>query len=78
MLEEMPSSDFVSSSRKCRRLPNTMSRITSRLHRSPITSSVRLIAQPERMSSVIAGFPKNCLQYRIGFGILQPVAKCKQ
>src|SRR5258708_6010938 len=48
MLEEMPSSDLVSSSRKCRRLPNIMSRITSRLHLSPTTSRVRLIGQPER------------------------------
>src|SRR5438477_621455 len=37
-LEEMPSSDLVSSSRKCRRLPNIMSRITSRLHLSPTAS----------------------------------------
>src|ERR1700694_5830066 len=48
MLEEMPSSDLVNSSRKCRRLPNIMSRMTRRLHLLPITSSVRLIAQPER------------------------------
>src|SRR5258708_18417270 len=55
MLEEIPSSDLVSSSRKCRRLPNIMSRMTSRLHLSPTTSSVRLIGQPERGSSVIGG-----------------------
>src|SRR3954452_22363366 len=53
MLEEMPSSDLVSSSRKCRRLPNIMSRIISKLHLSPTTSSVRLIGQPERWSSVM-------------------------
>src|SRR2546421_9762807 len=58
MFDEMPSSDRVSSSRKCRRLPNIMSRTTKRLHRSPTTSSVRLIGQPERMSSAIAGFQK--------------------
>src|SRR5207244_1381414 len=45
MLEEMPSSDFVNSSRKCRRLPNIMSRMMSRLHLSPSTSSERLIGQ---------------------------------
>src|ERR1700720_4563695 len=57
ILEEMPSSDFVSSSRKCLRLPNIMSRITSRLHLSPTTSSVRLIGQPERCSSSMSGVP---------------------
>ncbi len=31
----MPSSDCACSSRKLRRLPNMMSRSTSRLHRSP-------------------------------------------
>src|SRR4029450_8923500 len=55
MLEEMPSSDFVSSSRKCRRLPNIMSRMIRRLHLSPSTSSERLIGQPERWASVIGG-----------------------
>src|SRR5882672_9495085 len=55
MLEEMASSELVNSSRKCRRLPNIMSRMTSRLHLSPTTSSVRLIGQPERGSSVIGG-----------------------
>src|SRR5487761_164538 len=42
MLDEMPSSDWVSSSRKCRRPPNIMSRRMMRLHRSPKTSSERL------------------------------------
>src|SRR3954466_753211 len=55
MLEEMPSSDFVSSWRKCRRLPNIMSRMMSRLHLSPSTSSERLIGQPERLMSVMFG-----------------------
>src|SRR3954454_22872553 len=50
MLEEMPSSDLVKSSRKCRRLPNIMSRMIRRLHLSPSTSSERLIGQPERVS----------------------------
>src|SRR6185312_12852061 len=56
MLEEMPSSDLVSSSRKCRRLPNIMSRMMSRLHLSPSTSSERLIGQPERLVSVMGDF----------------------
>src|SRR5262245_13135520 len=55
MLEEMPSSDLVSSSRKCRRLPNIMSRMMSRLHLLPSTSSERLIGQPERLVSVMFG-----------------------
>src|SRR3954469_14939463 len=55
MLEEMPSSDLVRSSRKCRRLPNIMSRMMSRLHLSPSTSSERLIGQPERLRSVMFG-----------------------
>src|SRR5438128_5575901 len=58
MLVEMPSSDLVRSSRKCRRLPNIMSRMTSRLHLSPTTSSVRLIGQPERWASVMGGIRK--------------------
>src|ERR1700730_4008647 len=53
IFEEMPSSDLVSSSRKCRRFPKIMSRMTSRLHLSPTTSSVRLIGQPERCASCI-------------------------
>src|SRR6266852_2200798 len=90
MLDAMPSSDLVSSSRKCRRLPKIMSRMISRLHLSPITSSVRLIAQPERGSSVIGGVPtwavskhaakmprKNRLQYCTSYPKLQPVAKHK-
>src|SRR6266700_6596408 len=59
MFDEMPSSDLVSSSRKCRRLPNIMSRITNRLHLSPTTSSVRLIGQPERWSVSVIGSPGN-------------------
>src|SRR5690349_6703203 len=55
MLEEMPSSDLVKSSRKCRRLPNIMSRMMSRLHLSPSTTSERLIGQPERLRSVMFG-----------------------
>src|SRR6185369_10136698 len=74
MLEEMPSSDFVSNSRKCRRLPNIMSRITKRLHRSPATSSVRLIGQPERMSSVIARPQK---QLAILHRFCHPATSCK-
>src|SRR5690606_33678761 len=53
MLDATPSSDRVSSSRKWRRLPKIMSRMTRRLHLSPITSSVRLIGHPERCSSFI-------------------------
>src|SRR6185312_4601141 len=84
MLEEMPSSDFVSSSRKCRRLPNIMSRMMSRLHLSPSTSRERLIGQPERLVSVMFGSrragrcPKNCLQYCISYLWIQLVAKCNQ
>src|SRR5712672_3351205 len=83
MLEEMPPSDLVSNSRKCRRLPNIMSRITSRLHLSPTTSSVRLIGQPERWSLSIGGVQtrgpkmprKNRLQHCTGYPRIQPVAK---
>src|SRR5438874_5546482 len=86
MLEEMPSSDFVSSSRKCRRLPNIMSRMMSRLHLSPSTSSDRLIGQPERLVSVMFGsrravksaLKKNCLQYCTGYLKIQPVANCNR
>jgi hypothetical protein len=46
MLEEMPSSE-LSNSRKWRLPPKIMSRMTRRLHLSPIASSVRLIAQPD-------------------------------
>src|SRR6267378_3217325 len=81
MLEEMPSSDFVSNSRKCRRLPNIMSRMIRRLHLSPSTSSERLIGQPERLVSVMFGSrravgapSKNCLQYCTGCLRIQPVA----
>src|SRR5712664_2552051 len=55
MLEEMPSSDLVNSSRKCRRLPNIMSRTIRRLHLSPTTSNVRLIGQTERWASSMGG-----------------------
>ena len=41
----------LSSSRKWRRLPNMMSRMTIRLQRSPSVSSVRLIGHPERCSA---------------------------
>src|ERR1700739_1624352 len=76
IFEEMPSSDLVSSSRKCRRFPNIMSRITSRLHLSPTTSSVRLIGHPERWSSVIKAIQDiNRLQRRTSYPKLQPVAK---
>src|SRR4029079_6661936 len=85
MLEEMPSSDLVSSSRKCRRLPNIMSRMMSRLHLSPSTSSERLIGQPERLVPVMFGSrqgghapSKNCLQYCTSCPRIQPVANCKQ
>src|SRR5665213_4313425 len=90
MLEEMPSSDLVSSSRKCRRLPNIMSRMTSRLQRSPTTSRVRLIGQPERsfIAFSVSATPgrtwvrtrasKNRLQYRTGYTRMQLVVKCNQ
>src|SRR5437762_252496 len=55
MLDEMPSSERVSSSRKCLRLPNIMSRTTKRLHRSPTTSSVRLIGQGKSAGALVFG-----------------------
>src|SRR5712671_80184 len=85
MLEEMPSSDLVNSSRKCRRLPNIMSRMIKRLHLSPTTSSVRLIGQPERCAWSISDVQtcgenatKNRLQYRISYPKIQPVVKRDQ
>src|SRR5690242_1601749 len=51
MFDAMPSSEPVSSSRKCRRLPNITSRMTIRLQRSPSISSVRLIGHPERCAA---------------------------
>ena len=55
MFEAMPSSEPARSSRKWRRLPNIMSRRTMRLQRSPMTSRVRLMGQPERPWSRIRG-----------------------
>src|SRR6185437_16001053 len=55
-----------------------MSRMTIRLHRSPSTSNVRLIGQPERCSSMSATDPKDRLQNRIGYGRQQLVLDCKQ
>src|ERR1700730_17711974 len=85
IFDEMPSSDLVSNSRKCRRLPNIMSRITSRLHLSPTTSSVRLIGQPERCSLSMSGSRhvvktprKNHLHCHISNIRVQPVVKHKQ
>src|SRR5438477_10945749 len=81
ILEEMRYANLVNSSRKCQRLPNIMSRITSRLHLSPTTSRVRLIGQPERRSvSVIGWVPgarrksprKNHLQCRTSNPRMQP------
>src|SRR5665213_2356000 len=74
MLEEMPSSDLVSSSRKCRRLPNIMSRITSRLQRSPTTSRVRLIGQPERwfIAFSVSAMPQ--ARHPCGRGFQKPLA----
>src|SRR5882672_8632402 len=81
MLEEMPSSDLVNSSRKCRRLPNIMSRMIRRLHLSPTTSNVRLIGQPERWTSSMGGIQtcgetprKDRLQYCTSYLRIQPVA----
>src|SRR4029078_6773516 len=84
ILDEMPSSAFVSNSRKCRRLPNIMSRMMSRLHLSPSTSRERLIGPPEGMGCVMVDSgrsgrcPKNCLQYCISYLRIQLVAKCNQ
>src|SRR2546430_14075212 len=75
MLEEMPSSDFVSSSRKCRRLPKIMSRMINRLHLSPTTSRVRLIGQPDLWSSRIGHLEKNRLHFRTGGPRMQLVVK---
>src|SRR5687768_7694820 len=59
MLDEMPSSEPLSSSRKWRRPPNTMSRRITMVHLSPITSTERLIGQPERCSaSILKPFEK--------------------
>ena len=49
MFEAIPSSDRVKRSRKCRRLPNMMSRMTRRLQRSPSTS-MRQIDRAARAS----------------------------
>src|SRR5687767_9607584 len=73
-LDAMPSSERVSSSRKYRRSPNIMSRRMSRLQRSPRTSSVRLIGQPDLPIFFMTVLETDC---NIGsvFVNRQPVAK---
>src|SRR3981081_3968370 len=73
----MCSSERWMSSPKWRRFPNTMSRMTMRLQRSPSISSVKLIGQPDFWVFFSQSTPYIHLHYESGSNRLQPVAKRK-